>query len=356
MNCELTFLPVGNADCIVIRTDNSIVIVDLGKPRLLVKWLKSKEANYINRIYITHAHGDHCPSIIKLVEFLKIWLKSRIRLEIVLPYRLYQTAIERLLNQRKNNSINKNIEQIEQALNEIDQWDKLGNITILPTARNSEPYHNGFLTISALHPRLPFVDKHLAKTKSKLNEISLILRVNYGNFSAILLADIEGNGLTELIEIYQDDLNKIESELKADIVKIPHHGAYPKNGDDLEKLLRMIDAEIAVLSVGSTNTYNHVKPELFALLCQLKNDQKLALNKFICTEVTKTCVYSTEKCQKMGKQGLSEPKKCAGEITIIAENHGEWELKTETDHDGVISELSYPACKNIIDNNGVYRV
>jgi beta-lactamase superfamily II metal-dependent hydrolase len=353
MTCELTFLPVGNADCIILRTDNSTVIVDIGKPRLLVKWLKSKEANYINRIYITHAHGDHCPSIIKLVEFLKIWLKSRIKLEIILPYRLYQTAIENLLNQRKNNSINKSIEQMEQALNEIDQWDKLGTLIILPIARNSEKYQDNFLNISALHPRLPFVDKHLAKTKSKLNEISLILRVNYGEFSAILLADIEGDGLTELVNIYQDNVNQIESELKANLVKIPHHGAYPKNGEELEKLLKMIDAEIAVLSVGSTNTYNHVKPELFALLSQLENDQKLALNKFICTEVTKTCVYPIEKCQKMGKQGLSETKKCAGEITIIAKTSGEWELKTETNHHEVISELSDPACQNIIDNNGL---
>jgi beta-lactamase superfamily II metal-dependent hydrolase len=351
MTCEIAFLPVGNADSIIIRPDTgSAIIVDLHKFPLILEWLNQRQETNINRIYITHEHRDHFPKIEDLVTFLKDWLKTGTIGTICLPYEAYKNAKQKVISNRDQNK-----RLYDRLLLLIEQWEKQNIIKFLEPTRN-DCYLENDLQIKVLHPNLLYAQDHLVNIKGKHNEISLILRVNYGNFSAILLADIEGDGLTELIEIYQDDLNKIESELKADIVKIPHHGAYPKNGDDLEKLLRMIDAEIAVLSVGSTNTYNHVKPELFALLCQLKNDQKLALNKFICTEVTKTCVYSTEKCQKMGKQGLSEPKKCAGEITIIAENHGEWELKTETDHDGVISELSYPACKNIIDNNGVYRV
>jgi beta-lactamase superfamily II metal-dependent hydrolase len=54
VTCQITFLPVGNADSIVIQTDNSIVIVDLGKLNILEEWLEKHQISRIDRIYITH--------------------------------------------------------------------------------------------------------------------------------------------------------------------------------------------------------------------------------------------------------------------------------------------------------------
>ena len=49
MTCEIAFLPVGNADCIVISDNSdSAVVVDIGKPRLLQKWLQDKNKKNIN--------------------------------------------------------------------------------------------------------------------------------------------------------------------------------------------------------------------------------------------------------------------------------------------------------------------
>jgi hypothetical protein len=138
-------------------------------------------------------------------------------------------------------------------------------------------------------------------------------------------------------------------ELNANIVKIPHHGAWPKNGDDLKQLLETIDAEIAVLSVGSTNNYGHVVPELFSLLLSLKNDTSKRLKNFACTEVTRTCVHSASERSSMGKSGLAKQQLCAGEITICAETSGQWELKTQTVHEDIISSLTHPACKGKAD-------
>lgn len=52
MTCEITFLPVGNADSIVIQTDISTIIVDLGKLDVLESWLQEHEISRIHRIYI----------------------------------------------------------------------------------------------------------------------------------------------------------------------------------------------------------------------------------------------------------------------------------------------------------------
>ena len=79
MTCEISFLPVGNADCIVVNSDNAIIVVDLGKKeRVIYKWLKNKNFDTINRIYITHSHRDHFPfsSLISLVKFLDLWFSN----------------------------------------------------------------------------------------------------------------------------------------------------------------------------------------------------------------------------------------------------------------------------------------
>ncbi|BBD58013.1 hypothetical protein NIES2109_07820 [Nostoc sp. HK-01] len=341
MTCELAFLPVGNADTIVIRADGgSVVIVDLHKIPILLKWLQSNKATAITRIYITHEHRDHFPSIEDLVTFLDNWLKRGGTIEtLCLPYEVYKEAKRKVA---ANRTVNK---RLEDALLRLRQWEKNNIVSFIEATRGSNHYCQEGLEIQILHPGLLYAQEHLVDIKGKDNEISVVLRVTYGNFAALLLADIEGEGLKECIDICRPN------ELSANIVKIPHHGAYPKNGDELRQLLEAIDAEIAVLSVGSNNNYGHVVPELFNLLSSLKNDTSKRLGKFICTEVTRSCVHSTGEIVLMGKSGLPKQQLCAGEITILGETSGTWQLKTETEHKSVISTLQYPACQAIITPN-----
>ena len=55
MTCEISFLPVGNADCIVVNADDSVVLVDLGRnQRFIYNWLLNQGLDKIRRIYVTH--------------------------------------------------------------------------------------------------------------------------------------------------------------------------------------------------------------------------------------------------------------------------------------------------------------
>jgi beta-lactamase superfamily II metal-dependent hydrolase len=340
MTCEFVFLPVGNADSIIIYPDGgSAVVIDLHKIPLLRKWFQNRKETNISRIYITHEHRDHFPSLEDLVTFLDNWLKSGKVGSICLPYQVYQQAKKKVAANRAANK------RLEDALDQLARWEKKSIITFIEVTRGSNPYSQDSLEIYALHPGLLYAQDHLAKTGGKDNEISVVLRVNYGDFTALFLADIEGTGLKECVDL--SIANPIE--FVANLVKIPHHGAWPKNSDDLQKLLETINAEIAVLSVGSTNGHGHVVRELFNLLITLQNDDSKQLKQFICTEVTRTCVHSATDISTMKKSGLAKQQLCAGEITILAETSGKWQLKTETDHENVISTLKYPACKGLID-------
>lgn len=339
MTCKLTFLPVGNADSVVICGDNSLVLVDLGNLNVLEEWLQKHELLRIDRIYITHAHGDHFPSLIKLVDFLGTWFNHGIIEKLHLPYKIIEIARKKVQSDRHNPKS----QRLELALNRITEWSKNRIIKLSPIVRDGEEYSEGSLKIEALHPSQDYTENHLALSSSRLNEISIVLRISYGKFSALLLADIEGIGLTELLSFLE--ANSKSTEFTVNVVKIPHHGAYPANGEDLKELLALIDAEIAILSVGSNNPYGHVEPKLFNALIELKTNLSKRLKQFVCTEVTRTCVHSVSDCSAMGKSGLPSRKLCAGEITIVAEASGKWKLKTETDHPTVISGFDYAACK-----------
>jgi len=341
MACEISFLPVGNSDCIVIQADNSVVLVDLGKKsRFIYKWLQNNGLNRIDRIYITHRHQDHFPfrSLVDLVEFLNLWFGSSGEMGIFsLPRGVYDEARKKLDALRGKNA---DYIALEDALHSLDDWDRSRRVRFVESLCDPTPYSLGDLKIYTLHPRSFFV----GNCKSNINEISLVLRVVYGEFAAMLLADLEGEGLKDYLSVVKANTTAAK-EAKASIVKIPHHGGFPSNGDDLKELLALIDAELAVLSVGSTNQHGHVKPKLFKALIELQNSSDKRLTKFICTEVTRTCKYSTSVRTGMDKKGLTSSEKCAGEITIVAETSGEWQLKVETeDHPSKVSSFSHPAC------------
>ncbi|MBW4695836.1 MAG: hypothetical protein KME27_29150 [Lyngbya sp. HA4199-MV5] len=344
MTCQLTFLPVGNADSIIVQTDNSTIIVDLGRLSILEDWLQKHQVSKIDRIYITHAHGDHFPSLIKLKDFLSEWLDVLPIGKIHLPYQVIETAWKKVVSDSNSLQTGK----LRLALKSISEWSRNRQIKFSPIVRDGEEYHEGVLKIEALHPSQDYVENHLALSYSKLNEISTVLQVSYGEFSAILLADIEGEGLKELLSFLK--ANSEDVDFVANVVKIPHHGAYPTNGDDLRDLLALIDAEIAVLSVGSKNTYGHVEPELFKVLIELQNNDVQRLKQFICTEVTRTCIHSASHRVGMRKSGLRSSEKCAGEITIIADISGIWNLETEeVNHQNRIKSFNHAACDGRAD-------
>ena len=346
MTCEITFLPVGNADSIIVKPENgAAVIIDLPDFRPLLKWFDHRKENHISRIYITHAHKDHFAPLTRFVNFLENWIKVGGRVDTlcfpdgVLTLR---AAADKVKSNRDENSCDSQRKDLLQdTLLKLKELTKTG-LKILSANRDDNPYEDNLLHIKNLHPSAIF----LAQKPGKHNVTSLVQRVTYGKFSALLLADLEGEGITDLLEVTEC----LPAELKAQVAKIPHHGGYPKNPEDLKTLLEKIDPEIAILSVGSTNQYGHVVPNLFSLLTNLKNDQSKQLRQFICTEVTKTCACSAVERNAMEKnQGLPSRKLCAGEITIVAETSGKFTVKTETNHSQEIAQINYAACDGRAD-------
>jgi beta-lactamase superfamily II metal-dependent hydrolase len=89
-------------------------------------------------------------------------------------------------------------------------------------------------SIHVLHPHVILSELHRSQKPGKINETSLVLRFEYGYFSLLLLGDIEKEGLSSLLRFCR------KPELRCNIVKIPHHGAWQRSSEDLSTLLTFV--------------------------------------------------------------------------------------------------------------------
>ena len=146
MTCQITFLPVGNADSMVIQADDSTVIVDMGKLHVLESWLEENHISHIDRVYITHAHGDHFPSLVKLKDFLEDWKNKGGIGKVHLPYRVLELAEKKVVASPHNL---KN-PPLRLALKRIKEWSLNRNPMFSPIVRDGESYSQKYLNIEGL--------------------------------------------------------------------------------------------------------------------------------------------------------------------------------------------------------------
>lgn len=105
--------------------------------------------------------------------------------------------------------------------------------------------------IELLHP-----DDGVLDASESGNDVSVVLRVVYGNFSALLLGDAPAAVEHWLIDRYG-------AELDVDVVKIGHHGSATSTST---ALLQETTPELALVSVGRRNRYGHPDEGVLARL------------------------------------------------------------------------------------------
>lgn len=93
------------------------------------------------------------------------------------------------------------------------------------------------------------------RTAPETNNLSLVLRIAYGNTSFLFTGDMEDRE--------EADLLAGTSELRSTVLKVSHHGS--ANGTTYS-FLYAVDPEYAVLSVGKDNPYGHPSEKVMDLL------------------------------------------------------------------------------------------
>lgn len=98
------------------------------------------------------------------------------------------------------------------------------------------------------------------------NDASVITMLSYGNTRVLLTGDSSVE--KELYLVKEDPSNPSGqvSMLKANILKLGHHGSRTSSA---KEFLEKVDPDISIISAGRNNSYGHPHPEVIALLNSL---------------------------------------------------------------------------------------
>lgn len=219
-NLVVDYIDVGQADSILITTQDEAMLIDAGNNEDgedVVEFIKSKGITKLNYVIGTHPHEDHIggmDDVIKNFDIGTIYMPT-----ITTNTKTYEDVITEIEN--------KNL-QISES--------KKGDTFLLGNA-NCE-----FMTDSILD-------------KNNLNLSSIITRITFGNTSFLFMGDAE----TE-----NEETRKWP---KIDVLKVGHHGSDTSSS---EEFLKQISPKIAVISVGKDNDYGHPSDETIKKLQNLR--------------------------------------------------------------------------------------
>jgi competence protein ComEC len=220
-NLLIHFIDVGQGDStLIIFPNKEVALIDAGtiaRRKEVVEYIEKQNIKRIDYLIGTHPHEDHIgglPEIIRSFEIGKIYL----------PNKTNNTAIfEELLNEIKNHNLK--ITEGKAGLNIID---------------------HRYLGFTIIAPSLEY---------NSINDSSIVTKIVYKDFSTIITGDAEKESESNMV--------KEEYNLKANILRIGHHGS---STSTTEEFLNKVNPDYAVISLGKDNTYGHPHREIIEAL------------------------------------------------------------------------------------------
>lgn len=227
---RINFIDVGQGDSTLIRTEtNKVILIDSGGStasssfdvgnKVLLPYLLDRRIKKIDFIIVSHFDADHCQA--------------------------FETVIDNI-NVRKV-VVCKQLMITQEYLNIINKCKKK-NIKIIVVERGDKLKIDKRTEFEILHPGERFLDDG----KGGLNANAIVCKMNYklnnGKiFSILFTGDIEVEAEKELEQVYG-------KKLKADILKVAHHGSKTSSR---EKFIKLVSPKIALIGVGENNKFGH---------------------------------------------------------------------------------------------------
>ncbi|WP_366937210.1 ComEC/Rec2 family competence protein [Clostridium sp.] len=217
------YIDVGQGDCILIQVNNKNLLIDSGPStnrKYLLNYLKKINIKKFDYIIATHLHDDHIgnmDTIIKRYNVEKFYSPK-----VTTSSDTFDSLLSALVDKNlKINVLKKGTNQINLGKN---------------------------VTLKVLSPSKDF-------TSDNLNNYSPIIKINFLNNSFLFTGDAETSD--ENLVLFENN------DLKADVLKVGHHGSSTSTSLDF---LNSVDPSVAIISVGKNNSYGHPSQKVLSLL------------------------------------------------------------------------------------------
>lgn len=224
--CKVHFIDVGQGDSILIQLPTKeVALIDGGDrddAKQVTEYIKKQGIKKIDYLLVTHPHSDHLgalPSVVKTFEIGNIYM----------PKVTANTEIFKSLLTEINNKGLK-IKQAKAGVDIINSQD----LKFYILAPGSDKY-------------------------DEINEYSIVAKLTYKNNSYLFTGDSE--------KVSESEMIKSGYDLKADVLKVAHHGGSTSSTTDF---LKQVSPKYSVISVGKDNIYGHPHKELIERLTKAK--------------------------------------------------------------------------------------
>jgi len=214
-NLQVIFFDVGQGDAILIKTpNNQKILIDGGPDNIIVNKI-GRYFNFFDKtidlMILTHAHSDH---LVGLVEVLKRYQVKKV---------LYNGAVH--------------------TTPEYFEWLRLikeKKISLEIAKTGQEIIFSSDLKLKIIYPLENLTNKQF----EDLNQTSIVSLLTFKNTNFLFMGDLPQAEEEEMLKSYPD--------LKAEIIKIGHHGSKYSTSDEL---LRAVDPKVAIIQVGKDNKF-----------------------------------------------------------------------------------------------------
>jgi len=221
---NIIFLDVGQGDAAIVKFPNQkTMLIDAGQKfktkdygkKVVIPVSKYLGIKSFDWVVMSHPHNDHIGGIISVIEDMKVDT-------------LFDTfgGYESWTYQKI----------IEDAIENKIFYKKLNKGQIFYPDKN--------ISFSVFAP-----DSSTALSETNINNRSIVFKLEYNLVSILFTGDLEMEGESKLIPF--------GDELKSDILKVGHHGSITSSTNGF---LTLVNPELAVISVGRKNKFNHPSP------------------------------------------------------------------------------------------------
>ena len=217
------FVDVEQGDGIVIRCEDAAIVIDGGESEMnsrMSSVLRNEKISALDCYIATHPHSDHIGAAASIIE--RFHAKS-----------VMMTAFSEI-----NAPTSVQYEKMTGAV--------LAENSRVIYAKSGDAYDFGSLHLDVFSP---------AEETGNYNDMSIVIKVTYKGVSFLLTGDAEETAETQMLEAGCD--------LKADVLKVGHHGGSDATG---EAFLAAVAPEYAVISCGYRNEYGHPSQEVLTRL------------------------------------------------------------------------------------------
>lgn len=214
---RVTFFDIGQGDAIAIRSGARTILVDGGPGRRILPLLLDRGIRRLDAVVLTHAHPDHCEGLAAVLEHLdvgSVWIS---------PRRFQGDCATQLLAAAR---------------------------APIHLVRDGDVLAIDDLRITAHVARYTF-------RRAKENNASVVLLATIAQRRLLLTGDIEREA-----ELYYDD-----RDLRADILKVAHHGSRTSTS---RAFLELVRPRLAVISCGRRNLFGHPHPSVLDALAEAR--------------------------------------------------------------------------------------